>query len=158
MIGKIFLWFPPPTYWTHSWTEQALPWAVRVTGLLLENHRLNMKYWVVVRESTIDSTAKKILFICNNPPHHARSKKCSSQRVAARGQHLAAVGSLSARWRASRTLPWASLRGGGQKWEAEVQDREKDKWGGGRASEPKSGGWKQGRCRKVWRYCSCSPV
>lgn len=138
MIGKIFLWLPPPTYWTHSWTQQALLWAVRVTLGIVGNHRLNMKYWVVVRKSTSDSTAKihlqKILHIIlvGKPPEFGVSLP---------------TGSLS------RSGSAESFK------DSAVSESEREKVGGrgsrrrggrvrGRECELRSGGWKLGRYRK----------
>lgn len=150
----------PQTEPTAEWNKPVLPslWAARVTLGNVGNHRLNIKYWVVVRKKKVQRIPPmkceftwniKSVFSFKN--HNSEKKKTAVSFLRllqfsfpnTSGHYPGA-----AQRGASRTLLWVSLRG--KRWEAEVQDGEEECTGGrvrGREAELRSGGWKGERYR-----------
>lgn len=151
----------PQTEPTAEWNKPVLPslWAARVTLGNVGNHRLNIKYWVVVRKKkkysgfhrwNVSSRGRKSLFFLLKITTRRKNKTAVSFLRLLQFSFPNTSGHYpgAAQRGASRTLLWVSLRG--KRWEAEVQDGEEECTGGrvrGREAELRSGGWKGERYR-----------
>ena len=181
-LEKIFISLSllPQTEPTYEWNKPVLPslWAARVTLGNVGNHRLNMKYWVVVRKKKKKEKKKKYsgfhrwnvsscgikkkfknLFLKKNHNSEEKNKQkkkhCSFFSAPASSSAFPTHGVIILE-RLSEELQglccgWVwEEKGGRQRFKTERRSAPEDEWGGGKASELRSGGWKGERYTTCW--------